>query len=229
MLVISKSLGKSADDADYANKQAHVELAARMRRRDPGTAPNVGDRVAYVIIQKAKNTPAYDKSEDPVFVLENNLPIDTEYYLTNQLSNPLTRIFEPIIPNPQTLLSGDHTRTVTKVTPKTGGIMMFAVKKEKCMGCKTLISPEDLKSGRTGAPLCANCAGRESEIYISKLNDVNSHQSVFNKLWTECQRCQSSFHQDVICSNRDCPIFYKRKKVHIDLVAAQEALERFAW
>ncbi len=26
----------------------------RMRKRDPGSAPNVGDRVAYVIIQAAK-------------------------------------------------------------------------------------------------------------------------------------------------------------------------------
>ena len=64
MLVISKSLGKSADDADYTNKQAHVELAMRMKKRDPGSAPNVGDRVAYVIIQAAKGAPAYEKSED---------------------------------------------------------------------------------------------------------------------------------------------------------------------
>ncbi len=50
-LVITKALAKSADDQSYANKQAHVELAMRMRKRDPGTAPNVGDRVAYVVIQ----------------------------------------------------------------------------------------------------------------------------------------------------------------------------------
>lgn len=107
MLVITKSLGKSADDTDYTAKQAHVELAMRMRKRDPGSAPNVGDRVAYVIIQAAKGSPAYEKSEDPVYVLEHNLPIDTEYYLSNQLSNPLVRIFEPIIPNPLSLLSGE--------------------------------------------------------------------------------------------------------------------------
>ncbi len=223
MLVISKSLGKAADDEGYAAKQAHVELAMRMRRRDPGSAPNVGDRVAYVIIEKAKGAPAYEKSEDPVFVLENNLPIDTEYYLTNQLSNPLTRIFEPIIGNPQTLLSGDHTRTVCKPTPtaQAGGIMMFAVKKSKCMGCKTPI-PEN-------SPLCANCTGKEREIYLTKLSEVNVHQEVYSKLWTECQRCQGSYHQDVICSNRDCPIFYKRKKVQIDLQAAQDSLDRFKW
>ncbi len=223
MLVISKSLGKSADDADYSARQAHVELAMRMKKRDPGTAPNVGDRVAYVIIQAAKGAPAYEKSEDPVYVLENNIPIDTEYYLHNQLSNPLTRIFEPIISNPNTLLTGEHTRTVCKPTPtaKPGGIMMFAVKKSKCMGCRVPIGGD--------SALCNNCSGKESDIYMQKLQEVNEHENIFNKLWTECQRCQGSFHQDVICSNRDCAIFYKRKKVQIDLQAAQDALGRFNW
>lgn len=40
---------------------------------------------------------AYEKSEDPLYVLENNIPIDTKYYLENQLSKPLLRIFEPIM------------------------------------------------------------------------------------------------------------------------------------
>ena len=69
----------------------------RMRKRDAGSAPNLGDRVPYVIIASAKGTPAYKKAEDPIYVLENNVPIDTEYYLENQLSKPLMRIFEPIL------------------------------------------------------------------------------------------------------------------------------------
>lgn len=228
MLVITKSLGKSADDADYAAKQAHVELAMRMKKRDAGSAPNVGDRVAYVIIQAAKGAPAYEKSEDPVYVLDHSIPIDTEYYLTNQLSKPLTRIFEPIIPNPQSLLSGDHTRIVCKPTPsaKAGGIMNFAVKKESCLGCKTLISEKDKVPG---TPLCKNCGSKENEIFSAKLSELNAHQQVFNQLWTECQRCQGSFHQEVICSNRDCPIFYRRKKVQLDLQTVQESLDRFQW
>lgn len=82
---------------DYANKQAHVELAERMKQRDAGSAPALGDRVAYVIIKGGKGVAAYDKSEDPLYVLENNIPIDTKYYLDNQLSKPLLRIFEPIL------------------------------------------------------------------------------------------------------------------------------------
>lgn len=100
---------------DYQNKQAHVELAERMKKRDAGSAPALGDRVACecckplldvlqadfspadVIIKGTKDARAFEKSEDPLYVLENNIPIDTKYYLENQLSKPLMRIFEPIL------------------------------------------------------------------------------------------------------------------------------------
>lgn len=55
LLIISKALAK----ADYAAKQAHVELAERMRKRDPGSAPALGDRVPYVITKGAKGTSAF--------------------------------------------------------------------------------------------------------------------------------------------------------------------------
>ena len=35
----------------------------RMRKRDAGSAPNLGDRVPYVIIKAAKGAAAYMKSE----------------------------------------------------------------------------------------------------------------------------------------------------------------------
>ena len=50
-----------------------------------------------MIIKGTKDARAYEKSEDPLYVLEHNLPIDTKYYLENQLSKPLMRIFEPIL------------------------------------------------------------------------------------------------------------------------------------
>jgi DNA polymerase delta subunit 1 len=68
-----------------------------MRERDAGSAPALGDRVSYVIIKGTKNQAAYEKAEDPIYVLEHNLPIDTKYYLENQLSKPLLRIFEPVL------------------------------------------------------------------------------------------------------------------------------------
>jgi DNA polymerase delta subunit 1 len=100
---------------------------------------------------------AYEKSEDPLWVLENNIPLDYQYYLDQQLKGPLTRLFEPLMDNPEKLLGlkyfdilnsspivGDHTRTISMPTPKVGGIIGFAVKTVSCVGCKT-----PLKEGGT--------------------------------------------------------------------------------
>jgi len=75
-LVITKGLTKKADSGEdgdkkggYAVKQAHVELAQRMQKRDEASAPTMGDRVAYVMIKGVKGSKGYEKSEDPLFVL----------------------------------------------------------------------------------------------------------------------------------------------------------------
>jgi DNA polymerase delta subunit 1 len=117
LLVISKSLSKKAATEEeqnkpgdknkkntYQAKQAHVELAEKMRKRDEGTAPNIGDRVAYVIIKGNKGSKFYENSEDPRYVLENGLPIDINYYLENQIKKPLLRIFKVILKNPELTL-----------------------------------------------------------------------------------------------------------------------------
>jgi DNA polymerase elongation subunit (family B) len=57
----------------------------------------VGDRIPYVIVKAAKNAKGWEKSEDPIYALENNLPIDCQHYLEHYLSKPLMRIFNPII------------------------------------------------------------------------------------------------------------------------------------
>lgn len=219
-LVITKELTKTDDE--YAGKQAHVELANRMKKRDPGSAPQLGDRVPYVIIAAAKKTAAYLKSEDPIYVLENNIPIDTQYYLDNQLSKPLLRIFEPILGEKRAesiLLHGDHTRTKTQVTSKLGGLMAFATKKSSCIGCKAVL--ED------NSALCNYCKQRESEIYQKEISLLHGLEEKFSKLWTQCQRCQGSLHEDVLCTSRDCPIFYMRKKVQKDLADQDKLMLRF--
>ncbi|OBZ82248.1 DNA polymerase delta catalytic subunit [Choanephora cucurbitarum] len=217
-LVITKALSK----ADYTNKQPHVELAERMKKRDAGSAPALGDRVAYVIIKASNNTPAYERSEDPLYVLDNNIPIDTKYYLENQLSKPLLRIFEPILGDKtESLLSGAHTRVVNISTPTVGGLMRFAVKSATCLGCKSPLPKGDSSAA------CKHCRDRLPELFSHQLEQANSLSIKFSRLWTQCQRCQQSLHQDVICSNNDCPIFYMRKKAQKDMNEAHEKLSRF--
>lgn len=221
VLVITKALSKS----DYTAKQAHVELAERMRKRDAGSAPTLGDRVAYVIVKGAGGSKNYEKSEDPIFVLENNVPIDTKYYLDNQLANPLGRIFEPILGEKKanSLLSGAHTRSIAVAAPTLGGLMKFTKKTQTCMGCK---KPLVATTEAAGA-VCENCRPRLGELYTKQLNKVSELEVRFARLWTQCQRCQGSMHSEVLCSSRDCPIFYMRMKARKEVEEGGKELGRF--
>lgn len=218
LLVISKSLTKAGDK--YGTKQAHVELAEKLRKRDENTAPVLGDRVPYVIVRRGKGLAAYEKSEDPVYVLENNLPIDTEYYIEQQLSKPLSRIFEPIMDNVQELFRGDHTRTVSSASLK-GPMNVFLKAMPVCVGCKA-----------EGRILCANCT-KDFHVHLQRLqHEVEERKERLNSCWVECQRCQGSVHNQVLCVNRDCPIFYMRTKVRKELIPLDERLRKlrsFEW
>ncbi|GJN07344.1 hypothetical protein PR202_ga25168 [Eleusine coracana subsp. coracana] len=183
LLVITKGLTKTGED--YAVKSAHVELAERMRKRDAATAPTVGDRVPYVIIKAAKGAKAYEKSEDPIYVLDNNIPIDPQYYLENQISKPLLRIFEPILKN---------------------------ASKELLHGCKAVISGAN-------QTLCSHCKGREAELYCKSVANVSELEMLFGRLWTQCQECQGSLHQDVLCT--------RRRKAQKDMAEARLQLDRW--
>ena len=58
----------------------------------------------YVLFYTQSDAPAYERAEDPIWVLEKNIPIDTQYYLHQQLENPLSRIFEPVLGDCKSLL-----------------------------------------------------------------------------------------------------------------------------
>eukprot|EP00983_Pelagomonas_calceolata_P106136 1159202-Pelagomonas_calceolata.AAC.12 len=50
---------------------------------------------------------AFEKAEDPIYALDHNLPIDCQHYLEHHVKQPLLRIFEPVLKNPQAeLLQG---------------------------------------------------------------------------------------------------------------------------
>lgn len=118
-------------------------------------------------------------------------------------------------------MSGAHTRTVNIATPTVGGLMRFTVKTATCLSCKAALPKGD------NSATCKQCRDKLPELYQHHLNNLNELEVKFSRLWTQCQRCQQSLHQDVICSNNDCPIFYMRKKVQKDMNEITEKLNRF--
>lgn len=228
LLVVSKTLTRAT--SDYEAKQAHVFLVEKLRKRDSGSAPSLGDRVPYVIIRGAtKNEKAYTRAEDPIYVLENSIPIDANYYLENMLRKPLERIFSAVMKRPETLFTGAHTRSIQVATPRTGsGIMKFAKFRLQCIRCRAGINDAELqRRGLKGNALCEHCRPFESETFLRSLKQTAELERQYNALWTQCQECMGSCVQDVLCSNGDCPIFYRRRKVQKDLSESQATLGRF--
>jgi hypothetical protein len=73
---------------------AHRTLADRMEERDAGNKPQVGDRLSYVYVANRKDEKKQgDKIESVDYVREKKLKPDVEFYVTNQIQNPVAQLF----------------------------------------------------------------------------------------------------------------------------------------
>ena len=148
-------------------------------------------------------------------------------YLEHQLSEPIKRLFEPILPdNVQSLLEGAHTRKISKATPTMGGLMKFAKVTLRCLGCKTAIDDGQTACGGQTA-VCHNCYGKMAAVYMTALSNYAECERVWWLTHVEVQRVSGDFHKDIIGIARDSPLYYKMKKTQKDLAAATLELKRF--
>jgi DNA polymerase elongation subunit (family B) len=89
--IVTKSL---RDDYKTPDQIAHRVLADRMAKRDPGTAPKVGDRIPYIYVAENKKASKQgDRIEHLDYVRANKLTPDTAFYITNQIQNPVAQLF----------------------------------------------------------------------------------------------------------------------------------------
>ena len=52
----------------------------------------------------------------------------------------------------------------------------------------------------SGLAVCKHCKSQESEFYQKEIGHLNSLEQKFGRLWTQCQRCQGSLHEDILCT-----------------------------
>src|SRR6056300_1576747 len=129
-----KVKGKPVHLSDVANSwdinMAHVQVHNKMRQRRPGSEPQSGDRVPYLLTKtddpKAK---AYEKSEDPKYVEEHNVPLDYHYYFLNKFLTPVCDLLDPLYDNPKQEIFGEiiaqHKPPRTKRASKTSVETLF--------------------------------------------------------------------------------------------------------
>lgn len=207
----------------YAINLPHVSLAERLYKRNPHNPPMIGDRVPYVIVKGPKKSKLYENSEDPLYAMEKDLPIDIEYYINRQISPPMKRIFD-VVEKDHDIFTGKHSTTIRgQIISKSKGIGMFFGKtKAKCLICKKTLGNEDHSKA-----ICNACRPKKLETFMQKNLEVKMQTNDFQQLWTECQRCQGSLLQEVICFNQDCSIFFKRFKAQKEAHRAMVTVQKF--
>ena len=125
-----KSVSINSPESIHIN-QAHVQVVNKMRQRKPGSEPQSGDRVPYILTKtdnsKAK---AFEKSEDPNYVEEHNIPVDYHYYFVNKFLNPVCDLLDPLFENTKQEIFGDIIEQY-KPPKKVTGPALSGMKKEQ--------------------------------------------------------------------------------------------------
>ena len=104
-LILSQKLA----DSYASNNLAHVKVRDKIKKREPGSEPQSGDRVQYVLVM-ADSEKQCDKAEDPNWVKKKNLRLDYQYYFSNKFITPICDLLEPLVKNPKEEIFGDLLR-----------------------------------------------------------------------------------------------------------------------
>ena len=102
------TLSQKLADSYKSNNLPHVQVRDKIRNRSPGSEPQSGDRVQFVIVETDDpRHRQFEKAEDPKWVLEKGINLDYQYYFTNKFMTPICDLLEPLVENPQNALFGD--------------------------------------------------------------------------------------------------------------------------
>ena len=123
---MSKQLG-----SDYKTRVPHVEVRDKIKKRSPGSEPQQGDRVSFVIVKG--DGKMYEKAEDPAWVREKNAPLGFQYYFTNQFKKPVQDLLEPLV-SPDLIFDKKFmakTESTSEVAARKAFLAMFGAKVNK--------------------------------------------------------------------------------------------------
>ena len=119
--------------------QSHVQVVTKMRQRKPGSEPQSGDRVPYLLTKtenpKAK---AYEKAEDPKYVEEHGVHVDYHYYFVNKFLNPVCDLLDPLYENVKEEIFGEIINQHKPVKPPKLPSLSGMKKDELVAECKRL-------------------------------------------------------------------------------------------
>ena len=125
----------------------------------------------------------------------------------------------------------------TVKTSSLGKLAAFTKRKNTCICCKAVIDSDSeliqqlheeqriiiilhllllfllLLLPLSAAAICSHCKPRESEIYQKEMVQLAQLEEKFSRLWTQCQRCQGSLHEDVLCTRSVPPLSVEQLRI----------------
>ena len=196
-----------------------VEVWKKIRSRGERRVPEIGDRVPYLIIVKSKRVA--DCAEDPLYVLENRLEINKDYYIKNQLRNPIENLFSVIQQLPSDIWKNTSIHNSVFGRPKEGTLDTFMIRKTKCQGCNCIIYEDGKESIRMN--FCKQCSHLKQAVTEREIAEMKVCVENRKLAWNRCYSCvrESNGEVDIedlvtikseakSCRNLDCDNFYVR-------------------
>lgn len=78
-------------------------------------------------------------------------------------------------------------------TPPPGAVCKF------CQSRESELYQKEVRDGRLGGG-GPGCPAQPCSACCPQVSHLNALEERFSRLWTQCQRCQGSLHEDVICT-----------------------------
>lgn len=110
-LTIIKGITQAPES--YKGILPHIELAKKLKNRNPHDAPKIGDRLGFVIIKG--NMMLSKRAEDPEYAEKNGMQIDSEYYIESQLFPPIERILSAVGIEKSEVFGNGHQMTFSDI------------------------------------------------------------------------------------------------------------------
>jgi DNA polymerase delta subunit 1 len=191
---------------DYVVPQAHSFVAQKKQNREGGVEAEAGDRIPYVLVNQPYATKVYQRAEDPLFALVQNLELDYPYYM-NRLKDDILSTVAFVISGPQLkqlngMLSSLRSSVVrTGPPPKASGLLRHFSCEKLCPMCRKLrIGEKDI--------VCSSCLPEARTFFGTKWEAEKTRKSA---IYETCYTCQG--HRGTIeCTAQDCQNFYKRRE-----------------
>jgi DNA polymerase I len=234
-LVQTRSLSKRPQE--YKGRQPHLELYHKIKERDPASAPQIGDRVPFVITH-GKGL-LVERAEDPTYVTENDIRIDHDYYINRQIIPPVRRIFEALGLGIDELVADHQQRTlldafgaggVEKPLPKVKPLRrqpVLGVELEEivCTNCSkgfTVIDLSDFTCPECGEELVQESCTR---ILLDVVELAKRAASEGGTRAFVCGNCGKDYRRIPLTGTCDCAGQIVPKSVDVEVAPLMELVE----